>query len=403
MRAYERLLKYARINTQSCEANYMNTPSSDLEFDLARVLEAEMKEMGFSDVYMDEHAYVYGFIPATAGHENDDAIGFIAHLDIVGDFGSGDPKPQVVENYDGSVITLGTSGLTLDPCKARKREDILGKTLIHTDGTTVLGADDKAGVAEIMTMCERLLAGEREHGKICVCFTPDEEIGHGAELLDLDRFGAKYAYTVDGEKPCEVEYETFNAAKADWTITGYSVHPGSAKDTMINAITVAMDVNGMLPEMEVPEHTEGREGFYHLHTMSGDVAHAKMEYILRDHDKSLLEVKKQKMLEVEKAINAKYGEGVAKVAIADQYQNMAEILKDYPHVVKRAEDAIKKVGLTPVSNPVRGGTDGAQLSFRGLPCPNLGTGGANYHGPFEFAVVEEMDTMVEILLAVAEA
>ena len=267
----------------------------------------------------------------------------------------------------------------------------------------MLGADDKAGVAEIMTMCQRVLTGDTPHGAICVCFTPDEEIGHGAALLDLDRFGAELAYTVDGSAPNEIEYETFHAARAKWQIRGVSVHPGEGKDTMINAALVAAEINGMLPQNETPRDTEGRQGFYHLLQIEGTVASAALDYIIRDHDADRFVQRKQRMADIEAAINAKYGAGTAALTVQDQYRNMAEVIQQYPQVLSNARKAIQSAGCTPVSNPVRGGTDGAQLSFRGLPCPNLGTGGYAFHGPYEYAVAEEMDLVVDILTGIVKA
>ncbi len=397
MRAFERLLKYAAVNTTSHE-EVEKTPTGEGEFTLAHLLAGEMEALGMTDVFVDEHAYTYGFLPASPGYESRKAIGFIAHLDTVDDCGGTDTRPQVIENYDGGPIALGTSGKTLDPEAFSHLKDCLGKTILTTDGTSVLGADDKAGVAEIMTMCERLINDRIPHGKIAVCFTPDEEIGHGAALLDLEKFGAEFAYTVDGSVPCEIEYETFNAAAARLTAHGLSVHPGDAKDKMINAMKVIMEANAMLPALEVPEHTEDREGFYHLTGARGNVTEASADYILRDHDAEKFEKKKAKMREIAAALNKKYGEGTVTCEIKDQYRNMAEVIADHPEVVRAAEKAIQAAGLTPFSKPVRGGTDGAQLSFRGLPCPNLGTGGYAYHGFYEHAVAEEMDTCVEILL-----
>ena len=403
MRASERLLKYAAIYTGSREENAAQTPSTPEQFTLAHVLADDMREIGLTDVSVDEHAYVYGFLPASEGKEQCPPIGLIAHLDIVNEFGGTEIRPQVITSYDGGSIRLGTSGRTLDAEQFPDLKQAIGDTIITTDGTTVLGADDKAGVAEILTMCEKLIQENRLHGKICICFTPDEEIGHGAALLDLEKFGASYAYTVDGSAPNEVEWETFNAAAAEWNITGVSVHPGDAKNKMIHAALIAMEINRLLPADEVPAKTEGREGFFHLCDMSGDVSQAKLSYIIRDHDAEKFAQRKQLMRDIERRINAIYGEGTAKLTLRDQYRNMAEILKDHPDVVERAKRAIRAVGLTPVSHPVRGGTDGAQLSFRGLPCPNLGTGAYALHGPYEHAMVQQMDTVTEILLHIVEA
>lgn len=403
MKASERLLKYAVIYTGSDEDHAEQTPSTPEQMTLAQVLAKDMRDIGLTDVSVDAHAYVYGFLPATAGREQCPPIGFIAHIDIVNEFGTSEIRPQIVKEYDGGEIALGTSGRTLDTVQFPDLKQAIGKTVITTDGTTVLGADDKAGVAEILTMCERLVQDNVPHGKICVCFTPDEEIGHGAALLDLEKFGASYAYTVDGGAPNEVEWETFYAAAADWSIAGVSVHPGDAKDKMVNAALVAMEINGMLPPDEIPAKTQGREGFFHLCDMSGDVSAAKLSYIIRDHDAEKFSQRKQTMREIERKINETYGAGTAALTLREQYRNMAEILQHHPDVVEQAKRAIRAVGLTPVSNPVRGGTDGAQLSFRGLPCPNLGTGAYALHGPYEHAIAEQMDVMTEILLHIAQA
>ena len=403
MKASERLLKYAVIYTGSDEDHAEQTPSTPEQMTLAQVLAEDMRDIGLTDVSVDAHAYVYGFLPATAGREQCPPIGFIAHIDIVNEFGTSEIHPQIVKEYDGGEIALGTSGRTLDTVQFPDLKQAIGKTVITTDGTTVLGADDKAGVAEILTMCERLVQDNLPHGKICVCFTPDEEIGHGAALLDLEKFGASYAYTVDGGAPNEVEWETFYAAAADWSIAGVSVHPGDAKDKMVNAALVAMEINGMLPPDEIPAKTQGREGFFHLCDMSGDVSAAKLSYIIRDHDAEKFSQRKQTMREIERKINETYGVGTAALTLREQYRNMAEILQHHPDVVEQAKRAIRAVGLMPVSNPVRGGTDGAQLSFRGLPCPNLGTGAYALHGPYEHAIAEQMDVMTEILLHIAQA
>lgn len=403
MKASERLLKYAVIYTGSDEDHAEQTPSTPEQMTLAQVLAEDMRDIGLTDVSVDTHAYVYGFLPATAGREQCPPIGFIAHIDIVNEFGTSEIHPQIIKEYDGGEIALGTSGRTLDTVQFPDLKQAVGKTVITTDGTTVLGADDKAGVAEILTMCERLVQDNLPHGKICVCFTPDEEIGHGAALLDLEKFGASCAYTVDGGAPNEVEWETFYAAAADWSIAGVSVHPGDAKDKMVNAALVAMEMNGMLPPDEIPAKTQGREGFFHLCDMSGDVSAAKLSYIIRDHDAEKFSQRKQTMREIERKINETYGAGTATLTLREQYRNMAEILQHHPDVVERAKRAIRAVGLTPVSNPVRGGTDGAQLSFRGLPCPNLGTGAYALHGPYEHAIAEQMDVVTEILLHIAQA
>ena len=401
MRAYERLLRYAVVNTTSYD-DREGTPTGEGQFVLARLLAVEMETLGLEDVFIDEHAYTYGFLPATPGYEHCPAIGFISHLDTVDDCGGTDTHPQVIRSYDGGVIRLGRSGRVLDPEVFPHLKDCIGKTILTTDGTSVLGADDKAGISEIMTMCERLINERIPHGKISVCFTPDEEIGQGADLLDLEKFGADLAYTVDGSIPAEIDYENFNAAMARLTVRGVPVHPGTAKGRMINAMRVIMEANAMLPEGEVPEKTDGREGFYHLTGSRGNVTEAVAEYILRDHDADKFREKKEKMLEITEALNRKYGEGTVTCKIKDQYRNMAEVIAEHPVVVEAALRAIRAAGLEPFSELVRGGTDGARLSFRGLPCPNLGTGGYAYHGFYEHAVAEEMDTCVEILLQVVK-
>ncbi len=397
MKAYERFLKYVRIHTASAE-NSDTTPTTARQHDIARALAEELEKIGMAEVYADEHAYVYATIPASAGEEQTPCVGLIAHIDTVPDFSGENVKPQVIESYDGGIVPLGESGRILTPDKFPELAKLRGQTLITTDGTTVLGADDKAGVAEIVTACERIIAENLPHGRIAVCFTPDEEVGHGAALLDLDRLGADYAYTVDGGELEEVNFETFNAAGAHWEINGFNIHPGDAKNTMINACLVACEINAMLPAGETPANTEGYEGFYHLLEMRGTVERAELEYIVRDHDAARFAARLDTLRHIEKLINEKYGTGTATLTLTEQYRNMSEKLSTRMDVVECAESAIKKAGLTPVRVPIRGGTDGAQLSFRGLPCPNLGTGGYSFHGPYEHITVEAMDTAVEIIL-----
>ena len=397
MRAYERLLQYVTVHTASAE-DCEETPTTRRQFDLSRLLEKEMKALGMEGVFVDEHAYVYGFIPASAGCEDKPCVGLIAHIDTIPDFSGENVKPRLVENYDGGEIALGDSGRVLNAEQFPHLKTLLGHTLVVTDGTTVLGADDKAGVAEIMTACERVLAEKLPHGRIAVCFTPDEEVGHGAALLDLERFGADFAYTVDGGEPWEINYETFNAAGAKFEFKGFNIHPGSAKNKMINASLVAMECNAMLPAGETPEHTEGYEGFFHLTDMQGNVEKATLSYIIRDHDAALFEGRKKTMEHIAALLNEKYGPGTVTLTIRDQYRNMEEKLRERMDVVQRVEKAIRAIGLEPASVPVRGGTDGSQLSFRGLLCPNLGTGGYCCHGPYEHASAQKMDQVVEILL-----
>lgn len=397
MRAYERLLKYVKIHTASAE-DAECTPSTQRQFDLSRALAEEMRAMGMANVYEDEHAYVYGSIPASAGMEAKPCVGFIAHIDTVPEFSGENVKPRLIENYDGGEVALGDSGRTLSPEKFPHLQQLRGKTLIVTDGTTVLGADDKAGVAEILTACEQVLAENLPHGPLAVCFTPDEEIGHGAALLDIARLGADFAYTVDGGELWEINYETFNAAAAHWDISGFNIHPGSAKNAMINACLVAMEINAMLPAGEIPAKTENYEGFFHLAEMRGNVEKAELDYIIRDHDAAAFQARETCMRHIEKLVNEKYGQGTAALSLREQYRNMAECIGERMELVTLAEEAIKKAGLTPVRVPIRGGTDGAQLSFRGLPCPNLGTGGYSFHGPYEHIAAEDMDLAVDIIL-----
>lgn len=397
MRAYQRLITYAKISTASVE-NPETTPSTIRQFDLAHVLERELSELGVADVYVDEHAYVYGRIPATAGMEHKPCVGFLAHLDTIPDFSGENVNPRVVTNYDGGDIPLGGSGRTLSPKDFPHLAELVGQTLVVTDGTTVLGADDKAGIAEIVTAAEQILSDpDFIHGPVSIGFCPDEEIGHGAELLDLERFGAVAAYTLDGAAPDEIEYENFNAAIAEVQFAGFNVHPGSAKDTMLNAALLAMRFNAMLPDGETPRDTEGYEGFFHLLDMSGDVEKATLRYILRDHDAGAFAARKHTMTHIAKLLNARYGEGTVRLAIRDQYRNMREVIQPCFWVVEKALSAMTSLGLTPRTVPIRGGTDGSQLSYRGLPCPNLPTGSYGHHGPYEHAVAEEMDLCVELV------
>ena len=402
MRAYERLLKYVKIYTTSDEESG-NTPSAQREFDLGNLLAEELKEIGVENVRITEQCYVYGEIPATPGYEQVPALGFIAHMDTAPDFCGEGVKPQIIGDYDGNDIQLGQSGRVLS-CKAFPNLCALkGRTLITTDGTTLLGADDKAGVAEVMTMAEQLIREKIPHGKICVAFTPDEEIGEGADHFDVEGFGAKYAYTVDGGAENEIEYENFNAAGAQIEITGLSVHPGDSKDTMINAALVAMEFNQMLPSGETPRGTSGYEGFFHLTDMSGDVSEAKLSYIIRDHSTAHFEVRKEQMQHIADLLNEKYGQGTVKLVIKDQYRNMREKIEDCMFLIDYAKQAVQEAGLQPKEVAIRGGTDGARLSFMGLPCPNLGTGGYAFHGPFEHITTEGMDYTVDILKGIIKA
>lgn len=400
MKVEERLLKYVSYWTTSDEA-CTSIPSSDREFALAKVLEAELKELGLTKITLTEHCYVYGLLPATPGMENKKAIGFISHIDTAPDYSGENVKPQIIPNYDGQDVLLPGSGAYLKVADFPTLSGLKGRTLITTDGTTLLGADDKAGVAEIMTAVEELIAEGTPHGDIWIGFTPDEEVGAGADLFDLDYFKADYAYTVDGDYEGEVAYENFNAASAVFSITGVNVHPGEAKDIMINAALVGCEIVALLPKNETPSHTEGREGFFHLTDMSGDVASATLSFIVRDHDKDLFESRLNLLRTLEVEMNQKYGAGTVELEIKHSYENMLSVIEQQMYIVDLAKNAIASVGLTPISRPVRGGTDGARLSFMGLPCPNLGTGGYGFHGPYEHISVEGMQTAVQIIKTIA--
>lgn len=396
MRVEGRLLKYVSYWTTSDE-ECRQIPSSERQFELGKVLEQELRDLGLEKVTLTDHCYVYGLLPATKGYADKPAVGFISHMDTAPDFSGKDVKPQIIPDYDGNDVLLKGSGAYLKVSDFPTLKTLKGRTLITTDGTTLLGADDKAGVSEIMTAVEQIITEKIPHGDIWIGFTPDEEVGSGADLFDLDYFKAKFAYTVDGDYEGEVAYENFNAASASFEITGVNVHPGEAKDIMINAALVGYEIASLLPENETPAHTEGREGFYHLTDFSGDIAHAKVNYIVRDHDKATFEKRLDTLRGIEQKMNEKYHADTVKLNIQHSYSNMLEVIEKNEYVVAIAKKAIKNVGLEPVSRPVRGGTDGARLSFMGLPCPNLGTGGYGFHGPFEHISVEGMDTAVSVI------
>lgn len=396
MRAYERLLKYVKIHTTSEETSE-NTPSSRRQFALAELLVQELRDLGVTDIRLDEKCYIYARIPATEGMECAPALGFIAHMDTAPDFCGENVTPQIIPDYNGEKIALGQSGLILSPEVFPHLHSLKGCTLITTDGTTLLGADDKAGLAEIMTMVEEIIKEKIPHGTICIGFTPDEEIGRGADYFDVEGFGADYAYTVDGGAENAIEYENFNAAGAKVKIKGLSVHPGDSKDTMLNAALVAMEFNQMLPSGDTPCNTEGYEGFYHLCEMKGDVSEAILEYIVRDHDAALFEARLYTLRHIEKLLNEKYGPGTVTLTIREQYRNMKEKIEPCMHLIDNAKQAVQNIGLQPETVPIRGGTDGARLSYMGLPCPNLGTGGYGFHGPYEHISAESMDHVVSVL------
>ena len=400
MKVQDRLLKYVAYWTTSDESSSV-IPSSEREFALGRELKQELEDLGLSRVILTDHCYVYGLLPATSGMEDRKAIGFIAHMDTAPDYSGENVKPQIIENYDGSDILLKGSNTYLKVSDFPTLETLTGRTLITTDGTTLLGADDKAGIAEIMTALEQIITEGTPHSDIWIGFTPDEEIGAGADLFDLDYFKADFAYTVDGDYEGEVAYENFNAASADFIIHGVNVHPGEAKDIMVNAALLATEIVSRLPKAETPAHTEGREGFYHLTDMSGDVAFAKLSFIVRDHDKDIFESRLNLLRTIEVEMNQEYGAGTVELTITHSYENMLSVIEQHMDVIERAQNAIRESGLEPISRPVRGGTDGARLSFMGLPCPNLGTGGYGFHGPYEHISVEGMETAVRIIKSIA--
>ncbi|MBQ7364088.1 MAG: peptidase T [Clostridia bacterium] len=401
MTVLERFLSYVAIDTRSDDTSTAH-PSSANQFDLARLLFDELQALGAHHVRMSEHCYVYAEIPPTQGYEDKPTLGFIAHMDTSPDFSGKGVTPQLIPDYQGGDIPLGTSGRVLSPAMFPHLSGLVGKTLITTDGTTLLGADDKAGVAEIMTLAETLLAGSIPHGKVVVAFTPDEEVGAGADLFDVEGFGADFAYTVDGGAEGGMEYENFNAASASFTVTGVNVHPGYAKDTMVNAALVATELAAMLPKDEIPSKTEGYEGFFHLTDIEGTVEKATLHYIVRDHDFDAFDRRKQLLADVVTTLNARYGEGCVTLTLKDSYRNMKEMIAPCMHLIENARLAAERVGVTPTVEPIRGGTDGARLSYMGLPCPNLGTGGYAFHGPYEHITKEGLEAESAILCEIVK-
>ena len=396
MRAYERFLNYVPVWTTSDETSD-TVPSADRELVLARMLVEEMKGLGIADARVDDKGYVYGHIPATPGCENKPSLGLVAHMDTVADASGENIKPQIIENYDGKDVVLKGSGDILKVDEFPYLAELKGRTLITTDGTTLLGADDKAGIAEILTVAEEIIKEGLPHGKICIGFTPDEEIARGAKHFDVEGFGADYAYTLDGDEEGEIQFENFNASTAFITIHGVSVHTGSAKDVMVNSQTIATEIHQMLPVNERPETTEGYEGFYHLVSVQGNVTTTKMKYFIRDFDRKSFDARAQKLRDIAEEMNKKYGEGKVEVEIVESYYNMREKIEPCMQLIDYAKAAIEHAGITPIVSPVRGGTYGARLSFKGLPCPNLGTGGHAFHGIFEHITVEGMDKAVLIV------
>ncbi len=397
-----RFISYVTVDTES-DPESDTTPSSGKQWDLANALADELKRIGMQEVSIDENAYIMATLPSNVPHEVP-VIGFISHFDTSPDFTGANVNPQIIEDYDGNDIVLNQEqNIVLSPDDF---EDLLlykGNTLITTDGTTLLGADDKAGIAEIISAMEYLIDHpEIKHGKIRIGFTPDEEIGRGAHKFDVEKFGADWAYTMDGSQIGELEYENFNAAGAVVTVKGKIVHPGYAKGKMINSMYIATDYINSLPRLETPEHTEDRQGFFHLHSINGEVDGTKLQYIIRDHNKLHFEARKEMMLKLAKDLNSQYEREAVSVEIKDQYFNMREKIEPVMHIVEIAEKAMKRAGIEPIIKPIRGGTDGSQLSFMGLPCPNIFAGGHNFHGRYEYVPVESMLKAIEVIVNIAQ-
>ncbi len=397
----DRFLRYIKINTKSDEDS-QTVPTSACQFELAKVLEAELREIGCENIRLDGNCYVYAEIPATKGYEDKPKIGFIAHMDTSPDFSGEGVEPQIIENYNGEDVVLGDSGRVLSVATFPHLRSLKGRTLITTNGKTLLGADDKAGVAEIVSLAEKIIKENIPHGKILIGFTPDEEVGSGADHFDVEKFGADFAYTVDGGSEGSLEYENFNAAGAHFAVNGVNVHPGSAKDIMVNSALVAMEINSLLPGADIPARTEGYEGFFHLTDISGTAEKTDLYYIVRDHDENMFNARIATLKHIEKTINEKYGAGTAVLTVKEQYRNMKEKILPCMHLIDNAVKAAEKCGAAAEIEPIRGGTDGARLSFMGLPCPNLGTGGYAFHGPFEHITKEGMETEVEILCEIVK-
>ena len=398
----DRFISYVTVDTES-DPTSDTTPSTAKQWDLANALVEELKHIGLQDVTIDENAYIMATLPSNVPHEVP-TIGFISHFDTTPDFTGKDVKPQIIENYDGKDIVLNKAqNIILSPSYF---EDLLlykGQTLITTDGTTLLGADDKAGITEIVSAMEYLVQHpEIKHGKIRVGFTPDEEIGRGAHKFDVEKFGAEWAYTMDGSQVGELEYENFNAAGALVSIKGKIVHPGYAKGKMVNSMYIATDYINSLPRLETPEHTQDRQGFFHLYSVTGEVDSTQLQYIIRDHDKEHFEARKEMMLKLADELNSQLGESCVSVEIKDQYFNMREKIEPVMHIVDIAQKAMEQAGIKPLIKPIRGGTDGSQLSFKGLPCPNIFAGGHNFHGRFEYVPIESIQKAIEVIINIAQ-
>ena len=398
--ALERFIRYVQVDTQSADEHCDQVPSSACQFDLANLLAEELRGLGAADATVTENCYVVAHVPASAGAEDKPGLGFLAHLDTTEAAPGFGVKPHVVHYEGGNLVSGIVDGreVSIGPDMLPELDGLVGEDIVVSDGTTLLGGDDKAGVAVIMALVARLHENpELPHPRLGICFCPDEEIGHGASLLDIDSFGCAYAYTVDGGAAGELEWECFNAANVTVSIEGYSIHPGSAKDRMVNALNIATDFHGMLPAHMRPEHTDGYDGFIHLEGISGTVTHATMRYIVRDHDAERFQAKLDLMQRAAKFLNAGLERERIEVTVKQEYRNMAEVVREYPQLVQAAVETYQDLGIEPRVLPIRGGTDGAQLSFRGLPCPNLGTGGYACHSVNEFVVVSQMEKMVDVL------
>jgi len=401
MTLVERFLKYVTFDTQSDQ--YSSTvPSTSTQMDFAKVLLQEVKDLGIEDVHLSDHGYVYGSIPSNVKKASVPTIGFIAHMDTADTFKGPSETPRIIKNYDGESFKL-ESGVIMNPNKDENLRRSKGCDLIVTNGYTLLGGDDKAGIAEIMTALEKLLTEDIPHGKVAFAFTPDEEIGSGMEDFDINAFGAKYAYTLDGAGFGEIEYENFNAAGAKIEVKGVTTHPGEAKDKMINASLVAMEFDNMLPAWRRPEHTDGYDGFYHLLDVKGNCEHCEMNYIVREANRSKFEAMKEYMNTVADQLNEQYGEGTVKITIKAQYYNMAQLVEPHKHIVENAKKGIINLGGTPKSSLIRGGTDGASLTYMGVPCPNLGNGSFNHHGVTEFANIQQMEKCSDLVIEIVKA
>ena len=397
MEVEERLLKYISIKTP-CDENSDKVPTTSCQFNLAKILADELKDLGLTKVILDDKCFVYGILPATPGYETRKKLGFIAHMDTVQEFCEGEIHPVCTPDYNGEDLVLGDSGRILTTKDFPHLKALKGRTLITSDGNTILGVDDKAGIAEIMQLLEILQTEQIPHGQISVAFTPDEECGSGAAHFDFEAFDAEVAYTMDGDGEGEIQYQNFNACEAKFEINGKNVHPGSAKNVMINAVLIAADINNLLPRYEIPRYTEEYEGFYHLLSIHGDEGYAIAEYIIRDHDTDSFEARKNTLRHIEKTLNELWGAGTVALTLTDEYKNMECIIKEHMYLIDYARQACANANVPEDISPIRGGTDGCKLSFKGLPCPNLGTGGHGYHGPLEHVTIEGMEAAVRVIV-----